>query len=507
MNRAQIVSMHLHDYLYFRDIDIFFDSGLNVITGETGVGKSLILDVFGILLGIANGRVDSYNAEMVMDIPVDYPEYDVFSGENVFSITKKGNRTVFKINGKVFPKKIVSKLLSEFITLHRQNSHIKILEPNFILNFLDETSNNFEDLKKYREYFERYKKIRKLLTEESLSDLRENLAELEEKIIEIEKISPSIEEEEKLKREYDIALKAQETIEKYNYILNSSEEITEKLWEIKKMLNEKHEESLNTALDIIETLKLDLQKEIDEIESYDIKELEERIWDYNLLKRKYGPTIEDVIDNYENFIKDSKKLKERIKILENSNNELEQVLNKMRKYASLLSESRKNAAKKVLERFYRHSRDLNLSFELKFQFENVDFNYFGMDKVELLGSAIKEEKLKPVKNIASGGELSRLMLALELSVVSDGILIFDEIDAGISGITGNKLAEKLKEVSKNYQVIVVTHLPQVAIKADKHFVVNKTDNGGEVCELDEEKRAQEIKRMLGSDTVLKFIEE
>ncbi|ABR31354.1 chromosome segregation protein SMC [Thermosipho melanesiensis] len=507
MKSAQVLSVHLHDYLYFKDIDIFFDSRLNVITGETGAGKSLILDVFGILLDVTSGRVDNYSADVVMNILTDYPEYNIYSGENVFSITKRANRTVFKINGKVYPKRIVSNILSDYITLHRQNSQMKILDPNFILNFLDEVSQNQEILKEYRNWFEKYGKIQKLLSEYSLEKLKMEFEVIKEKIEEIERINPSIEEEEDLNRKYKVALKFQETVEKYGNIINYSEEVTERLWEIKNLVDEKYEDSVNTAIDIVETLKLDLQKELDEIEGYDAKEIEERIWDYNLLKRKYGPTIEDVLENYKLLKKQEKEITERIELLESSSERRKKVLDKMKQYAKNLSERRKKAAEKVLNEFYKHSKDLNLSFELEFEFSKVEFNNFGYDKVELLGSAVKGEKLKPVRNVASGGELSRLMLALELSIVSDGVLIFDEVDAGISGITGNKLADKLKEVSKNYQVIVVTHLPQIAIKADKHFMVNKEKDFGEVLELDERRRTEEVKRMLGDETVLKFIKE
>ena len=172
-----------------------------------------------------------------------------------------------------------------------------------------------------------------------------------------------------------------------------------------------------------------------------------------------------------------------------------------------LTEKRREAANRILAIFLNHARDLNLNADLEIQFEKTPMTSNGFDKVEIIGRTIKNEPLKPIRLIASGGELSRLMLSLELSVASGGILIFDEVDSGISGETGNKLAEKLKEVSKNYQVIVVTHLPQIAIRADKHFVVSRSNEEGIVKELNENERTVELKRMLGSDDVLSFIEE
>ncbi|ACJ76205.1 DNA repair ATPase [Thermosipho africanus H17ap60334] len=506
MKSVEVVSVHLHDYLYFKDVDIYFDKGLNVITGETGAGKSLMLDIFGILLGVTPGRVDNYSVEVVIDIPDDILEYEIYKGENVFSVKRNNSRTTFKINGRVYPKNIVSSILSNYITLHRQNSHMKFLEQNFLISILDEISNNKNLLNEYRKYYELYKELNELIKSESLNKLYEKLEYLESVIKEIEEVNPTVEEEELLNEQYNVATKLQETVEKYNEILNESEVISEKLWNIKKIINDKYEESVNAALDIVETLKLDIQKELSEIEGYDVKEIEEKIWQYNQLKRKYGPTLEDVLLNYENYMKELNEIKKKIELLEDSQKKIEDCLKNMKELSEKISLNRKKAAEKVSEAFLKHCNDLNLNIEIQFNFSKIDYNYNGFDKVELLGRTVKNQPLKPLKVIASGGELSRLMLALELSVVSDGILIFDEVDAGISGETGNKLAEKLKEVSERYQVIVVTHLPQVAVRADKHFVVLKDQKSGLIKELDEEERSIEIKRMVGSDDVLKFID-
>lgn len=507
MKNLLVSSIHLHDYLYFKDTDIYFDSGLNVITGETGAGKSLILDIFGILLGITSGRIDNYSAEVVVDLPEDIPEYDIFKGENIFSISRKNSRTIFKINGKVYPKNIVSTILSNYITLHRQNSHMKFLESNFLTNILDEIANNKDIINEYKKYYNEYKTLLKIINNNDYSELKNKLDYLESSINEIEEVNPSVEEEEELTSKYKTIVNLQDTIEKYSQVLSESDIISEKLWNIKKLLDNEYEESINTAIDIIETLKLDIQKELSEFESYDINEIEEKIWQYNQLKRKYGPTIEDVIENYNNFVKEAKEIKQKLDLLENSERQISKCLKLMNKYSELLSTNRQKTSKKIIDTFYKHCQDLNLNVELKFHFEKTDFNSYGKDKIELLGRTVKNQPLKPLKTIASGGELSRLMLALELSIASNGILIFDEVDAGISGETGNKLADKLKEVSEKYQVIVVSHLPQVAVRANKHILVTKNNDKAEIKELSEEERSVEIKRMVGSDDVLKFIEE
>ncbi|MDK2885878.1 MAG: repair protein RecN [Thermosipho sp. (in: thermotogales)] len=507
MRNGLIISIHLNDYLYFKNVDVYFHENLNVFTGETGAGKSLLLDVFGILLGLTNGRVDNYNADVVIEIPQDFPEYEIYSGENIFSIIKKNGRTTFKVNGRVFPKNVVSSILSEFISIHRQNSHLKFLDSQFLISVLDEVAGNHSILSNYSKLYAEYKSLVNLLNTENIEQLKVKKNELENYIEEIEKINPDPNEEQELEEKYKIALNLQQNIQNYNSIMELCENVSGLLWKMKKLTPEKYLEQVDTALDIVETVNLDIQRELSSIEEYDVSEIEQRIWDYNSLKRKFGPTIEDVIQNYQKYKKDYEEIESKIKLLENAKEKIYALEKELEMLGEQLTEKRKEAANKILNEFINHAKDLNLNADLEIKFNKVSMSSNGFDKVEILGRTIKNEPMKPIRLIASGGELSRLMLSLELSIASGGILIFDEVDSGISGETGNKLAEKLKEVSKNYQVIVVTHLPQIAIRADKHFMVSRKDEGGIVKELSEEEKTEELKRMLGSDDVLSFIED
>ncbi|MBO8140037.1 MAG: chromosome segregation protein SMC [Thermosipho sp. (in: Bacteria)] len=507
MKNGLIRSIHLNDYLYFKNVDVYFHENLNVFTGETGAGKSLLLDVFGILLGMTNGRVDNYNADVVIDIPYDFLEYEIYSGENIFSIIKRNGRTTFKMNGRVYPRNVVSKILSEFISIHRQNSHLKFLESHFLISVLDEIAGNKELMSKYSKLYSEYKSLQSLLKTENIDQLRMRKNELEALIEEIEKVNPDPLEEQELEEKYKIALNLQQSIQNYNELMEMCENISEMFWKMRKNLPEKYLEQIDTALDIVETVNLDIQRELTSIEEYDVSEIEQKIWEYNSLKRKFGPTIEDVIQNYLNYKKSYEETVSKIKNLENAKEKIQKLGKDLEDIGEKLTEKRREAANRILAIFLNHARDLNLNADLEIQFEKTPMTSNGFDKVEIIGRTIKNEPLKPIRLIASGGELSRLMLSLELSVASGGILIFDEVDSGISGETGNKLAEKLKEVSKNYQVIVVTHLPQIAIRADKHFVVSRSNEEGIVKELNENERTVELKRMLGSDDVLSFIEE
>ncbi|SHH20470.1 AAA family ATPase [Thermosipho atlanticus] len=506
MTNGMIISIHLNDYLYFKNVDVYFDKGLNVFTGETGAGKSLLLDVLGILLGLTSGRVDNYNADVVVELPQDYPDYEINSGENIFSITKKNGRTIFKVNGRVFPKNIVSEILNNIISMHRQNSHLKFLESNFLISVLDEVAQNYNLLSKFSKLYSQYKSLLLLLKSENLEELKRRKSELEIYIEEIEKVNPNPVEEQELEEKYKVALNLQQNIQNYNELLNMCENVSSEIWAMKKVSPDKFMAQIDAAFDIIETMKLDIQRELSNIEEYDVSEIEEKIWDYNSLKRKYGPTIEDVLRNYEQFKKQFNEITSKIELLENSNEKVQKFKRRLEDLGAMLTKRRKETASIILNTFIKHARDLNLNADLDIVFENSQMTSRGFDKVEIVGRMIKNEPLKPIRNIASGGELSRLMLALELSIASGGVLIFDEIDAGISGETGNKLAEKLKEVSKKYQVIVVTHLPQIAVRADKHFVVTREEEVGIVKELSEKEKIKELKRMVGSEDVLSFID-
>ncbi|QTA38020.1 AAA family ATPase [Thermosipho ferrireducens] len=505
MKTAEIFSLHLHDYLYFKDVDVYFSSGLNVFTGETGAGKSLLLDVIGILLGYGNTKIDNYSAEIVIHLPESYPDYEIVEGENVFSVLRKNGRTTFKINGKVFPKNIVSKVLGNHISIHRQNSHIKFLEPNFLLGVLDQIGDNKTLLRDFRKRYEEYKKIQEILNSENLEILEKRKEDLEYQINEIEAVKPDLQEEYELNEKYQSALNFQQLLANFNEALETGQKINEYLWNLKKILPEKYTSFLDTALDVVVTLNLEIEKELSDIEELDITQIEERIWAYNNLKRKYGPTLEDVLENYSNMKKEYENIMERIEVLRNSESKLMSLEKELKDLGKKLTEKRKKASEKILKKFRNHLKDLSMTAKVDFIFKSIEMTGHGFDKVELVGQTVKSQKMQPLRSIASGGELSRIMLALELSIASGGVLIFDEVDTGIGGETGNKLAEKLKEVSENYQVIVVTHLPQVAVRANKHFAVIRNEDSGEIKELDEKERKTEIKRMLGSEDVLNHI--
>ncbi len=497
--------LHINQYLFLKDTSLYLSEGLNVITGETGTGKSLILDLIGTFVGYTSIRGDSYSAELLINFEKDLPEYNLESGQHVFSVEKSGKRVIFKMDGKLIPKNVMEEIASEFITVHKQNMHIKLLEKNFLLQLIDEYAENGEFLQKYREKYSEYIQTIEILSSNDIHALESKTEELNEKIEEIEKANITIEEESEIEEKYKIASNFQKLAERYNNALSIIDDSLEKFRKIYSLVGEKFESLVDNIIDNIAELQNKLNDEIGEFENVNLEELESRLWIYRTLKRKYGPTIEDVFENYEKWKKELEEVLKMIKILKNAENEKIRIKKELSALAKELSTRRREFAKSLKNKVETHLRDLNMNTVIDFDFKEKGFSPNGIDEVEILGNTIPGMELLPLRKIASGGELSRIMLALELSIASTPILIHDELDTGIGGLTAVKLAEKLEKLSENHQIIVVTHLPQIAMRADKHFLVTREGDKGKVTELSQNERIEEIKRMVGGESITEFL--
>ncbi|MGC9771698.1 AAA family ATPase [Fervidobacterium islandicum] len=495
--------IHINEYVYLKDVDIYFSEGLNVITGETGTGKSLILDVIGSFLDYQNIRSETFSADMVLNLDMDFDEIGIRRGQHIFSVERKNKRLFYKVDGRLIGREQVQNILSNIITIHKQNSHMKLLDKDFILEVLDTVADNYELLEKYKELYENYQHVLKIIAGANKDSELKKLEELREKVNEIESAHLSEEEEQELEEKYKKALNLQTLLQNYSSVSQHLEEIENALRKIYSLIEDKYHEFLDTAVESIAELSNQISKELSKIEEMNLEEIENRLWVYKKLRRKYGPTTEDVIANLQKWLEEIKQIEKTIKILENAEEERLRLESELRSLAIQISEKRKNAARNIVKSIERHLKDLNMNARIDFYFNQKDMARDGIDDVELVGSTLSTGPLYPLRKIASGGELSRLMLALELSLASTDVLVYDEIDAGIGGVTAVKLADKLSELSKKHQVIVVTHLPQIALKADKHLSLRRTGDTGTVVELDERARDEEIKRMFGGE---KFIE-
>ena len=517
-----INTLHIKNMGIIDDITINLNEGFNVLTGETGAGKTLIIGSLQILAGgrfskeiIRNGQKTSF-----VEISLYLPERG-FEDDNVI-VSREINingKNICKINGRLVTVNQLKEFMSSIMDIHGQNENQAILDINTHIELLDEyASKEIKKLKKeYAKKYEKYvnlkseinknygneiEKQRTLdllnyqLTEIENANLKDGEEEdLENKrklIISSEKISTCLNEAEtRIKNDaidsINAAIKAMEKIEQYD----------EEYLKISSRLKECYYEVQEAARDI---------SYLNEDNYYDEEiqnEIEERLNLIKQLKRKYGTTISEIleykekidkqiyeIENMEHYIKELKK--ERV-IIESDMANIALEMNKIRvKYSEKLS-SKINKELKELEM-------KNATFCVKIDFsEENNFNINGLDKVEFLISTNIGEKSKPLVKIASGGEMSRIMLAIK-SVLADidktPIIIFDEIDTGISGIAANATGEKIKRISKKHQVICVTHLASIAAKGDFNYFVYK--------QVNEDSTNTNVK-LLNEDEVLKEI--
>lgn len=499
--------LHINEYVYLKNVDIYFSDGLNVITGETGTGKSLLLDIIGAFLDYGSIRSDVFSADVVVYIPRNFEEGNISVGQHIFSVEKRGKRSFYKVDGRLIAKDIVQKVFSDIVTIHKQNSHIKLLEREFIINFLDDIANNEEFVKEYRKLYSQYQNVLKLIATVDETKLREKIEELKEKVTEIESAKLDLSEEEKLENDYKKALNVRTLIQNYTIAMQQLEEIEHSLRKLYALTEDKHHETIDKIIEYIAELENNVSKELIRFDEVNVENIENRLWVYRKLRRKYGPSTEDVLTNLKNWREELIENEKLLSMLKTVGEEKVLIENQLRQLAAKISERRRKAAEFIVESVIQHLRDLNMNTRIDFSFSTKEISLDGIDDVELVGNTLSSGPLYPLRKIASGGELSRIMLSIELSTASTPTLIYDEIDAGVGGITAVKLAEKLDKLSKNHQIIVVTHLPQIALRAHKHFALRREKDTGYVVELDEKGRAEEIKRMFGGKEIIEIVSE
>lgn len=499
--------LHINEYVYLKDVDIYFSEGLNVITGETGTGKSLLLDIIGAFLDYNSIRSDVFSADIVVNIPKNFPIDEITTGQHILSVERKSKKSFYKMDGRLVAKDTVQRIFSEIVTIHKQNSHVKLLEKDFILDFLDSVAGNEEILKEYKKLYNQYQNILRIISTIDEKELQEKIDELKEKISEVKSAKLDLSEEEELEKTYKKALNVQTLLQNYTNASQQLEEIEHSLRKVYSLIEDKYHEILDKIIENLAELENSISKELLKLDEINIEDIENRLWVYRKLRRKYGPSTEDVLSNLQNWEKEVSEKEDLLSILKNADEEKRVLEKHLYQIASKLSEKRKNAANFIVESITKHLRDLNMNTRIEFSFLDKELSINGIDDIELVGSTLSTGSLYPLRKIASGGELSRIMLAIELSTASTPTLVYDEIDTGVGGVTAVRLAEKLENLSKKHQIIIVTHLPQIALKADKHFALRREGDTGYVIELDEKGRSEEIKRMFGGEEIIEIISE
>lgn len=494
-----IANLHIKNIGIIEDLNIDLNKGLNVLTGETGAGKTLIIDSLQIISGgrfskemIRRGENNSF-VELCMYLPNSEKAED---GNIIVSreINTSG-KNMCKINGRMATVNELKEFMSEFIDIHGQNDNQHLLDNKKQLGYLDGyAGDEIKELKqKYYETYIQYGKIKK--------ELKDNFGDDKEKQRKIDLLQYQIKEIE----EADLKIGEEATLEEQRKIIVNSEKIAENLQNANSLIEdggidnismairalekiENIDEKYGTVATNLKNLYYELQEISRDISSYkddtDFNEeerenIEERLEQIRFLKRKYGNTIEEILE----YKKEIKEELNKIENLEEYINELkaqkEKIENELEKLAKKINEIRCISAKKLSEQINKELVDLemkNAKINIKVNYKDEEYFTTGKDEVKFYIATNVGEEEKELAKIASGGEISRIMLAIEKVIAeydNTPVLVFDEIDTGISGKAANSVAQKLKAISKTHQVLCISHLPNIVAKADSNYFISK----------------------------------
>lgn len=534
-----ICELSIQNVAVIEKLNIKFNAGMSVLTGETGAGKSIIIDSINMILGnkadkgLVRYGEEKANVSAVFEINKSlkafFEEKGIECEDDMLFITRtisSEGKSVCRVNGEAQPLSVIREIAPRLINIHGQHDNQALLNSAKHIMFVDAYAGNEKCIEEYKKLYLELRNIKKRLSELCMNDEeRFRKADLlEYEIKEIEEAELRNGEEEELKEKRDIILNAEkitvnaaeakaalysdDAMCAYNGIYKaiSALEKIEALDGGIKEARERLTDALYSVQDISETVMEFAENA--EFDERALEETEERLEIYTKLKRKYGASVEEINQFAERA---SKELETLRNIDENTEEmrELEKKTEKLLKQkADELSETRKKAAAELRVRIEQALHELNMpsaEFYLKME-KTEDFLPDGCDKIEFLIKANEGEPEKPLVKIASGGELSRVMLAMKSILAEcDGVdtLIFDEIDTGVSGSAAQKIADKLAILSSNRQVICITHLPQLAAMADNHYFIRKNVADGktktEVMTLEAEPQIEELARIMGGE--------
>ncbi|MBQ2089573.1 MAG: DNA repair protein RecN [Lachnospiraceae bacterium] len=538
-------NLHVKNLALIEEEDITFLDGLHILSGETGAGKSIILGALGLALGgkapkeMLRDNEQEALVEAVFRVTSDRQRQElmeadvsVYDDQVILSRRISETRSVAKINGETVPANKLKQVGSMFIDIYGQQEHQSLIHKKKHLELIDdyakaEIGQLKSELKSaYKEYVEKKQELDSANMDES-SRLRE-ISFLEHEIEEISSASLKVGEDEELEAKYKKMSNSKRIMEALGIARNNtsdtggaSDMIGRAVRELMMAANYDSDiESLSGMLSEVENLLGDFNRELAdymsdaEFDGEVFADIESRLNSINRLKDKYGSTIELILETLDEKVTRVDKLRSFEDYYNNLKLECQMAQDRLEELSLQLSIIRKENAKKFSKLLQQALQDLNfLDVQFDTKFERLsDYTMDGIDDVEFMISTNPGEALKPLKDIASGGEMSRVMLGIRTVMAeNDNIdtLIFDEIDAGISGRTAQAVSEKLKMVSKGHQVICITHLPQIAAMADQHYLIEKSVLDGSTISsiqaLDYHDSVKELARMLGGAEITQTV--
>ena len=498
-----ITNLHIKNIGIIDDIERNLNKGMNVLTGETGAGKTLIIDSLEIICGgrfskemIRKGETNSY-----VEICMYNPE-DINSIDGNIIVTREiyaNGRNSCKINGRLVTVNELKNFMSNYIEIHGQNANQQLLDSkthiqyldNFICSFAENPINELKN--KYKEKYNRYNEIKRTLRE-NYGDEKEKQRKLDllrYQANEIEEAKLKQGEEEKLEEKRKIMLNSEKIAKSLSETdmqigENTIDAIGKAIKALEKVENidKKYEEktvSLRNIYYEIQEISRDISCYMEDIEfdEQEREEIEKRLDDIYNLKRKYGNNIEEIL----NYLKEVKEEIEKIENVDEYNNNLKkeqkQIEEEMNKIAKKISEARKQYAIKLNEKINQELIELemkNAKINVKVEYKANEYFENGKDEVEIFIKTNIGENENELIKIASGGEMSRIMLAIKkvlAEVDKMPIMIFDEIDTGISGKAAKSVADKMKNISKTHQILCISHLAAIAANADYNYFISK----------------------------------
>ncbi len=538
--------LHIKNIAVIEEVTVEFNEGFQALTGETGAGKSILIDSIGMALGSRGSRelirtgAESASVDLAFEIEENetiekLEELGVECEDSTVLISRKlfpDGKSKCYINGRLTPINIIKEAGALLLTIHGQNDNQSILMPKTHIRFVDEYGETSAILKDYKEKYSVLKNIEKSLQELDTDDAeRERMIELlsfQADEIEMAKLKSG--EEEELQERRSFLQNAEQIAESAGgayYALHGGDESDNGACDalsdaIRRLESVKdYDQRLSGYYEVLSSVMAEMDDVTRELRAYkdgvdysteELDEVEARLSLISTLKRKYGQSVEEIIEF-------GKSARERLSDIERSDErriELEEELNiqgsKLLDIADKLTKKRAEAAISLQERIMKELSDLDMQ-KMRFSVSvaplededgKIKFGTDGCDIVEFLISANPGEELKPLSKIASGGEMSRIMLAIK-SVLSDvdsvETMIFDEIDTGVSGRAAQKISEKMGMLAKNRQILCITHLAQIAAMADHHYMIEKSssDNSTKttVTRIDSQERITELARIIG----------
>lgn len=524
-----ITTIHIKNIGIIDDISINLEQGLNVLTGETGAGKTLIIDALGIIAGnrfskemIRRGEEHSY-----VEACIFMPEHPMAVDGNII-ISREiyaNGRNMCKINGRMITVTELKEIMKDIIDIHGQKDNQIILDKASHIGYLDSYIGEKIQIKKqeYRKLYNRYCEIEQELKQNYGDDIEKQrrLDLLKYQLKEIEEANLKEGEEQELEEKQKMMLNAEKIAENLQTATNAIEEgaidaihITikalEKIEDIHEQYAEKLKELKNIYYDMQEIARdiANMNEETD-FDASQIDMIEKRLDLIYDLKRKYGNQISEILA-YKNSVQEEiQKIENAEEINEKLKEEQKKIEAKMNQYAMQMHEIREKQAIELSERINQELQDLemkNAKFAVHINLNEKEYNKNGLDTIEFFITTNTGEEEKALTKIASGGEMSRIMLAIK-SVLADvdkvPVLIFDEIDTGISGKAAKSVADKMKKIAKNHQILCITHLASIAAKGDYNYYISKvTENERtktQIQYLDEDETIKEIARIASGE--------